>query len=81
MHGDLYDKMYDTFNYNSFRVFHRFQSRDEASIVSQIEAEGKENKERRMHCANVLKEEENLKRKEKEALIDDLVIFLFRVYF
>lgn len=48
-------------------------SREEAFIISQIEAEGKENEERRKHFENALKAEESLKKKEKEALIDDLV--------
>lgn len=47
-------------------------SRDEACVISQIEAEGKEDEERRIHFVNVLKEEENFKKKENEALIDDL---------
>ena len=42
-------------------------------VKFQIEAEGKESEERNAQFANALKEEENTKKKEKEALIDDLV--------
>ena len=49
------------------------QSREEESVKSQIEAEGRENEERRAQFANAVKEEEQSKKKEKEALIDDLV--------
>lgn len=53
------------------------QSREEEFVKSQIEAEGKESEERRAQFANVLKEEEQSKRKEKEALLDDLVRTFF----
>ena len=56
------------------------QSRDEEYVKSQIEAEGKESEERRAQFANVLKEEEQSKKKEKEALIDDLVGKVFCFY-
>ena len=56
------------------------QSRDEEYVKSQIEAEGKESEERRAQFANVLKEEEQSKKKEKEALIDDLVGNVFCFY-
>ena len=56
------------------------QSRDEEFVKSQIEAEGKESEERRAQFANVLKEEEQSKKKEKEALIDDLVGNVFYFY-
>ncbi|XP_028398722.1 CDK-activating kinase assembly factor MAT1-like isoform X2 [Dendronephthya gigantea] len=48
-------------------------SRDEEFVKSQIEAEGRESEERRAHFASALKEEEQSKLKEKEALLDDLI--------
>lgn len=42
-------------------------------MKSQIEAEGRESEERRVQFESALKEEEQSKLKEKEALLDDLV--------
>lgn len=57
------------------------QSRDVEFVKSQLEAEGRENDERRVQFASALKEEEQSKKKEKEALINDLVgIILFCVW-
>lgn len=49
------------------------QSRDEELLKSQIEAEDKESEQRRSQFENAMKDEKMSKKKEKEALIDDLV--------